>query len=597
MNILNNPYFNALRNISEILDEDQKKRSLLMWGLLMINAVFDVVGLAAIFPLIEAAMKPETIHQKGYLNTIYNFVGVEDTITFLLIMASILFLIFLIKNAMSIFIFYIQARFSFNISKRLSQKMFQYYYNQGYLFISNHDSGKKNYDILIIPYYFGISYLIETLLMSTEIVVLTIVLISLIIYNPLAVLFLVGFVVPIFGLVYLITKNKTKRIGDQRNILYPKATATLLDSMQAYNDVKLANKEQYFFDNFTEVIEKINKLDALQQGIFSKIHQRLNDIVLGLGLLVLFGFAYFFRENTEQILALLSVFAIASYRMLPAFNRIMGSTLAIKNVSYLINELKPLANYNLKEFKNIPQIAVLNEIKFENIGFSYPDNPAEVLQDVSFHIQKGETIGFIGSSGSGKTTLLHIFLRFLPETRGCVTIDGVKLDTSNNAQFQKAIGYVQQNVFIRNGTLRENIAFGLEDSEIDDIQLHKAIHDAMLAEFVAQHPDGLDMILGENGVKLSGGQRQRVGIARALYKDAQILLFDEATSALDHETEKAIVATINHLAKLDKTIVIVAHRITTLEMCDRIYELKNGMIAGTYDYNEILKKAIHPISE
>jgi ABC-type bacteriocin/lantibiotic exporter with double-glycine peptidase domain len=137
-------------------------------------------------------------------------------------------------------------------------------------------------------------------------------------------------------------------------ILYPKATATLLDSMQAYNDVKLANKEQYFFDNFTEVIEKINKLDALQQGIFSKIHQRLNDIVLGLGLLVLFGFAYFFRENTEQILALLSVFAIASYRMLPAFNRIMGSTLAIKNVSYLINELKPLANYTLKEFKNIP---------------------------------------------------------------------------------------------------------------------------------------------------------------------------------------------------------------------------------------------------
>ncbi|MFZ1560323.1 MAG: ATP-binding cassette domain-containing protein, partial [Saprospiraceae bacterium] len=390
---------------------------------------------------------------------------------------------------------------------------------------------------------------------------------------------------------------KTKGIGDQRNILYPKATATLLDSMQAYNDVKLANKEQYFFDNFTEVIEKINKLDALQQGIFSKIHQRLNDIVLGLGLLVLFGFAYFFRENTEQILALLSVFAIASYRMLPAFNRIMGSTLAIKNVSYLINELKPLANYTLKEFKNIPPIAVLNEIKFENIGFSYPDNPAEVLQDVSFHIQKGETIGFIGSSGSGKTTLLHIFLRFLPETRGCVTIDGVKLDTSNNAQFQKAIGYVQQNVFIRNGTLRENIAFGLEDSEIDDIQLHKAIHDAMLAEFVAQHPDGLDMILGENGVKLSGGQRQRVGIARALYKDAQILLFDEATSALDHETEKAIVATINHLAKLDKTIVIVAHRITTLEMCDRIYELKNGMIAGTYDYNEILKKAIHPISE
>ncbi|MBK9564366.1 MAG: ATP-binding cassette domain-containing protein [Saprospiraceae bacterium] len=275
----------------------------------------------------------------------------------------------------------------------------------------------------------------------------------------------------------------------------------------------------------------------------------------------------------------------------------MGSALAIKNVSYLITELKPLANHPLKEYADIQTLAFENEIKFKNIGFTYPDNPSEVLQDVSFQIKKGETIGFIGSSGSGKTTLLHVFLRFLHETKGSVYIDGIKLDLSNNASFQKAIGYVQQNVYIRNGTLRENIAFGLEPSEIDESNLHKAIQDAMLAEFVHQHPERLDMMLGENGVKLSGGQRQRVGIARALYKDAQILLFDEATSALDHETEKAIVTTINHLAKMDKTIVIVTHRVTTLEMCDRIYELKNGTIACTYQYNEILKKAIQPISE
>jgi ABC-type bacteriocin/lantibiotic exporter with double-glycine peptidase domain len=597
LNILNNPYFNALRNISEILDEDQKKRSLLMWGLLMINAVFDVVGLAAIYPLMNAALNPKLIYENVYLKGIYDFIGVKDTITFLFILSAILFLIFLIKNIVSILIFYIQARFSFNISKRLSQKVFQYYYDQGYLYIANQDSGKKNYDILIIPYYFGSTYLVETLIMSTEIVVLLFIFLGLLIYNPTAVIFLMVFIFPIFGLVYLLTKNKTKGIGDERNETYPKVTSTILDSMQAYNDVQLSNKQHYFFKYFTALVEKINRLDSLQIGIYSKIHQRLNDIVLGLSLLIIFGFAYFFKENAVQILSLLTVFGIAAYRVLPAVNRIMGSTLAIKNVSYLIKELKPLANYKLQEYKDVTSLKLEKEIRFDKVGFKYPENEKEVLLDVSFHIQKGETIGFIGSSGSGKTTLLHIFLRFLPETRGCVTIDGVKLDASNNAQFQKAIGYVQQNVFIRNGTLRENIAFGLENSEINDIQLHKAIHDAMLAEFVAQHPDGMDMILGENGVKLSGGQRQRVGIARALYKDAQILLFDEATSALDHETEKAIVATINHLAKLDKTIVIVAHRITTLEMCDRIYELKNGMITGTYDYNEILKKAIHPISE
>ncbi len=568
-----------------------------MWILLIINAVFDLVSLGGIAVVMDTALNPTNIQKKWYLQYISNYLGITDAVTFLLVLTVILLLVVLIKNGVSIIIFYIQARFSFNISKRLSQKMFQYYYNQGHLFISGQDSGKKNYDLLTIPYYFASNYLVETLVMSTEIVVLLFIFIGLLMYNPIAVLFLIVFIIPIFGLVYLKTKNKTKRIGDERNILHPQATTTILDSMQAYNDVQLGNKEKYFFSNFTNIIEKINHLDSLQVGIYSKIHQRLNDIVLGLGLLIIFTFAYVFKENINQILALLSVFGVVAYRVLPGINRIMGSALAIKNVSYLITELKPLANHPLKEYADIQTLAFENEIKFKNIGFTYPDNPSEVLQDVSFQIKKGETIGFIGSSGSGKTTLLHVFLRFLHETKGSVYIDGIKLDLSNNASFQKAIGYVQQNVYIRNGTLRENIAFGLEPSEIDESNLDKAIQDAMLAEFVAQHPERLNMMLGENGVKLSGGQRQRVGIARALYKDAQILLFDEATSALDHETEKAIVTTINHLAKMDKTIVIVTHRVTTLEMCDRIYELKNGTIACTYQYNEILKKAIQPISE
>jgi ABC-type bacteriocin/lantibiotic exporter with double-glycine peptidase domain len=597
MNILNNPYFNALKNIRDILDDDQKKRSTYMFGLMLINAFVDIAGLGGMAILMQVIMDTNSIKEKWYLEFLYNLTGGSDMITFLLILSISIFIFFLFKNFISLIILYIQSRFSFNISLRLSQKMFQHYYDQGYLYISDQDTGKKNYDVIIVPYYFASSYLMETLLMSTEIVVLLLIFISLIIYNPIAIVFLIIFSLPILAIIYQLTKNKTKALGEARNTVAPKAISVLIDSMNAYNDVVLTNKEQSFYENFSDQIKKLNSIDALQQGIFAKIHQRLNDIVLGLGLMVLLAYAYFFRENSSEILVLMSVFALAAYRMLPAINRIMGSALAIKNVSYVIDELKVLNKRRLKHYKTVDSLHFNEKIVFDRIGFSYPGTDVEVLKDISFHLHKGETIGFIGSSGSGKTTLLHIFLRFLPETRGCVTIDGVKLDASNNAQFQKAIGYVQQNVFIRNGSLRENIAFGLENSEINDIQLHKAINDAMLAEFVAQHPDGLDMVLGENGVKLSGGQRQRVGIARALYKDAQILLFDEATSALDHETEKAIVATINHLAKLDKTIVIVAHRITTLEMCDRIYELKNGMISGTYDYSEILKKAIHPISE
>lgn len=593
MNIFNNPYFNAIRNIRDILDYDQKRRSILMLVLLFINALFDVIGLAAIYPLIDAALRPETIQEKWYLKYLYDFFEVSDTISFLLILSVLIFLVFLIKNAVSIIIYYIQSRFSFNVSLRLSQKMFQYYYTQGYLFISDHDTGKKNYDITLIPYYFAISYLIETLLLSTEILVLLIIFVALMFYNPMAVLFLIIFIIPIFALVYQVTKKRTKALGDERNILVPKATSVLIDSLNAYNDVTLSNKEQYFFDHFSALIRKINSIDALQQGIFGKIHQRLNDIVLGLGLMILFCFAFLFRENLSQILALLSIFAIASYRMLPSVNRIMGSALSLKNVSYVITELRSLSNRPLTDYMEVEAMPFNDKVCFENVSYQYPSSSTIVLDNISFEIKKGETIGFIGSSGSGKTTLLNIFLRFLEETSGNVLVDGATLSTVNKASFQKSIGYVQQNVYIKNGTLKENIAFGEDILEINEEKMESAIKDAMLSDFVIQHNDGVNMYLGENGVKLSGGQKQRVGIARALYKDAHLLLFDEATSALDPDTEKAIVSTINHLAKLNKTIVIVAHRVTTLEMCDRIYELDRGNIKGVYNYNEVFNKLLN----
>ena len=597
MSIFNNPYINAIRNINKILDADQKRRSVAMIALLFANSIFDVMGLVAIYPLINAALDPASIQSEWYLLAAYNFFGVKDTIAFLLLLSAIVFIVFLIKNGISLFIFYIQSRFSFNISLRLSQKMFQYYYNQGYLFISDQDTGKKNYDIITVPYYFATYYLLETLIMSTELLVLFIIFIAILLFNPLAVILLAAIILPTFILVYQLTKMRTKSIGDQRNILAPKATAILIDSLNAYNDVKLSNKEAHFYQHFSSILKKINSLDALQQGVYGKIHQRLNDIVLGLGLLIIFSFAYFFRESNVQILALLSVFGLASYRILPSVNRIMGSALTLKNVSYLIKELKVIAHTGLKNYSIVKSMPFTKNICFENVSFAFPQSDKNVLENVSFELKKGETIGFIGTSGSGKTTILNIFLRFIIENSGSVIIDDVKLNDDNQSSFQKIIGYVQQDVYIKNGTLKENIAFGESEDEINHTRLMMALKDAMLDDLVNDHPEGLNLELGENGVKLSGGQKQRVGIARALYKDAQILLFDEATSALDPETEKSIVTTINHLAKLNKTIVIVAHRVTTLEMCDRIYELANGQIAGIHQYQDVLGRFINGSEE
>jgi ATP-binding cassette, subfamily B, bacterial PglK len=592
LNLLNNPYFNALKNIDRILDADQRTRSVYMFLLLCLNAFFDVLGLATIIPLMEAAMVPEKIQTTWYLKYLYDLFGINDNISFLFALSILIFIVFLTKNIISLFIYYIQSKFAFNVSLRLSNKMYQYYYQKGYLFINSKDSGKKVYDNMTIPSYFAIYYLLETLGLSTELVVMILIFLGILYYSPWALFILFIIIIPVFLVVYLIIKNRTKILGEKKNILYPKALGNLIDSLNAYSDVKLANKEQYFFDKYKESIKEINELDSVQQGVFGKIHMRLNDIVFGLGLMVIFGFAYFFRENSDKIIALLSVFGIAAYRILPSVNRIMGGFITLKNFSFLIEELAPLKNKKIESYFKVETLKFEENILFNNICYSYINESENVvLKDISFEIKKGETIGIVGTSGSGKTTLLNVILRLLKETSGSILIDGNIVDDATNSSFQKTIGYVQQNVYIKNSSLKNNIAFGEDDSEIDLSKLNKAIQDSMLSSFVYSQLDGVDVELGENGTKLSGGQKQRIGIARALYKNSEIIVFDEATSALDTETERSIVEAINGLGKLNKTIIIVAHRITTLEKCDRILRLENGRIAEILSYKDLMKKA------
>lgn len=588
----NNPYFNALRNIRALLDLDQKKRGAIMLLLLFFNAGFDVLGLATLFPLIDAAMNPENIQQVWYLNYPYKWLGIQDNLTFLFTLSFIIFIVFLVKNILSLIIYYIQAKYSFNVALRLSKKMFQYYYDQGFLYINDIDSGTKADNVIRIPYNFASVYLLQSFIFSTEIVVLLIILIGIIFFNPAAIIVLVAVIVPVFVLVYYFTKEQVKEIGTKRNLLYPKAYSTVWESMAAYVDVKLVNKEQHFFDKYGDLFKKINKLDALQQGVFGKIHQRMNDVVLGLGIMVIFGFALIFKENSDEIISILGVFGIAAYRFLPSINRMMGAMLSLKHGNYIIDKLRVIKNKKVKFFKEVPSLKIKNSLTLKNISYQYPSSKEEVLKNLSFVVKKGETIGFIGSSGSGKTTLINLLLRLLKETEGHLYVDDTLINEENETAFQKSIGYVQQNVFIKDGTLIENIAFGETPEKIDSTKINEAIIGALLSDFVDAHPDGLKMQLGESGVKLSGGQKQRVGIARALYKEAEILVFDEATSALDSNTEKAITDTINNLTHLNKTILIVAHRITTLSNCNRIYELANGKIEKIYQYEDLFQEKI-----
>lgn len=574
-----------------------------MIALLLVNAILDFTGLATIGALIVSALENSIFEGASYirpvgesnlqyffnsnLRALYDWTGAGSDVAFLMFLSVVIFIVFLIKNGIGLWIGYVQTKFSYNVALRLNKKMFKHFYDQGYLFIKDSTSGKKVYSIVDIPMRFASHYLNTLLIFGTELVILFIIFLALLFIDPKACLLLAMTIIPTFYLIYSFTKEQSKKIGLERNELSPKNYAKVFESMNAYVDIKLSNKENQILDQYLSLQKKINSVDTLFFGIYHKLNQRTNDIIFGLGIMVIFGYAYFTGLDRVSILQLLGLFAAAAYKFLPSFNRILTCLLTLKNSTFVFNELAAIKDVKLSEFEVVEPLKFERSLKVENLSFQYPQGVDPVVKDISFELLKGETVGFIGSSGSGKSTLLRLLLGLIRGDNGKIYIDDLLVDDQSIATYQKIIGYVQQEVFILNDTVKSNIAFGEE--EVDERKLWQSIKDAQLEDFITDHPKQVDLLLGENGVNLSGGQKQRIGIARALYKDAEILMFDEITSALDGETEKAVVETINHLTQLGKTVIIVAHRISTLEKCHRIYEISEGRIAGQYRYDEVIE--------
>ena len=312
-----------------------------------------------------------------------------------------------------------------------------------------------------------------------------------------------------------------------------------------------------------------------------------------LSIVVIFVYVLFISaKDASTAVVLVGAFAAAAYRLMPSMNRIVGNLMYIKRSQSTVKNLNFYADAIPGRKPEIVEedISFDTKIVFKNINYQFPDADKLVLNNINFEVQKGEKVGFVGSSGSGKTTLMNVLLRFIIEQSGAILVDGKPLTENNLRNWRKLIGYVKQDIFILDGTIKENIAFG--ETEVDERRLLRAISQASLTDLVRSLPEGVNSIVGEKGSKLSGGQRQRIGIARALYREAQILVFDEATSALDNETEAEVTDAIDKLSDTNKTIFVIAHRITTLKNCNRIYELKNGTIDNVHTYAELLERVM-----
>ena len=566
---------NNLRKIFSLLSPPRRKQALILMLYLFIGLVLEMCGLGLLIPGLTLLLKSNIGQEYPSLVPFLNFIGNPSQKE--LVIWSMVFLVvfYFMKEAFLAMVAWKQAQFSMKFSAELGEKLFRGYLHQPFIFHIQKNTAELLRNIQVEVHQFtAIIQAIISLLMESSIIIGVIAI--LIVFEPFGSLTVIVFLT-ISSLIFnRLTKKRLIYWGQQRKDNAHLLNKHILQGLGGIKDIKLAGKEQFFFGKYSK-----------QNQVFTNINIRVNTVSqiprLYLEFLAVFGLATLVMVMTMQsrshdtMLPILGVFLAAAFKMIPSVNKILASGQVIRMgvpvVEGLHTEFK-LIDVAVRLEDGVLDFSELIELK--EIVYKYPEMNYNALDNITMKIPKGSTVGLIGPSGSGKSTLVDVLLGLFDPLSGNVCSDGVPIKTNVRA-WQDKIGYVPQTIYLTDDTIRSNIAFGLSEKNIDVNEINRVIKAAHLEDFIESLPMGLETSVGERGVKLSGGQRQRVGIARALYNDPPILVLDEATSALDDETENVVMEAIKSLHGI-KTIIIVAHRLSTIEHCDWLYRLEKGQI-------------------
>jgi ABC-type multidrug transport system fused ATPase/permease subunit len=591
--LLKNIVFSTIKDINSILFPHHKKKAILMILLILFGGILDVLGLAAILPVATLIFDPSNIHKSHLVHSVYTSMGFERDTSFLYFILVCFWVVFLFKNAAAAIISYLQSKFSYSVAADISQKQFENIMNHDLQYFNDHNSTNLVRNIQIMPFNFSTYILLPSIILMSEIVVLIIILTAISLYNISVIALMAVTLTPSFFLIYKLIKSRTQFYEKERNRLNTELTKQSYQTIHGFIDVKLFNKEKYFMSLFKINQNKFRRVFTSAFAL-NLIPSKIIELTAISAVIIMFAYTLYSPSAKENISVMLPLFIAAAYRVMPSMNRMLIALGSIKGFQYVIQIIKdglqPIPNTS--DSLNEGELKFKDSIEFKNVSYQYPTGKKLSVDALNLKVLKGQKVGIIGKSGSGKTTIINILLRFLKEQEGGLYIDNKKITVTEENQWRQIIGYVKQSVFIIDGDFYENIAFGVAKQDIDKEKLNRVLKLSKLDEVVEKSPQGLNSNIGENGTKLSGGQRQRIAIARALYKDAQILVFDEATSALDTQTEKEITESIEAISKENKTMFIIAHRITTLQNCDVIYEMAEGKITGKFTYAELAKTLV-----
>ena len=566
-----------------LLSSEQKKRLIIVLILLIFGTILEMIGIAVLLPLLS-------IFSGGNNFDFIKYFFHEKNITsekLILYLVTIIVSFYLLKFLFLVFLSWRQSDFITSLSYKLTSDLFKGYLNQSYLFhIQNNTSILlRNLQAELGQFTTYVQAAVLLLLEFMTIIGIG----SVLVYNqPMAAFVAAFFLLIVVYFFNKYTKNKIVLWGKVRQEQGEKINKHFFQGLGGIKEVKFFRKENHFYNQAQQILKTSSDISTKYLTI-GQIPRYFLEFMALLGIFIIIVVMQIRGMTSKTIFPILGLYLAASFRIIPSINRVLNSLQTMKYlnpvIDVLFNEFK-LINNTTVPIESSVDTTFRKQIELNNICFSYPNSETKVIDNLSIQIQKGTTIGIIGKSGSGKSTLIDILLGLHNQTSGEILVDGVNI-ASNIRSWQQNIGYVPQNVYLIDDTIMANVAFGISPELINEDSVDKAIRSAQLSELIKTIPGGKNSIVGERGIKLSGGQKQRIGIARALYSDPDILVLDEATSALDNENEANFMETILHY-KNSKTIIIVAHRLSTLKSCDIIYEISNGEIIKTYNPNELI---------
>jgi ATP-binding cassette, subfamily B, bacterial PglK len=580
----------TIKKLWVIFNKRDKKKFLLLFFMMIIAAIFETVGIGMIVPFVGIVTNPTIIQEQAILSFVYQLFNFQSTNAFILFAVVVLLSVFFVKNIYLLIFYNLQYRVIFNQKVNLSRRLLLEYLTKPYIFHLQRNSAEllRNVNGEVGKIFTGI--LLASFQLLTEIIVVLFILTLLIITAPLATLtsgILLGGSVILF---FKIFRKKITHLGKEEQQLNREVIKWVNQGLGASKEVKVSGKESYFVNSYTKN-SQILANNSIYKNTLDQIPRIFIETLLVAVVLITMVIIVFQGTNTSTLVSTMSLFAMAAFRLMPSINRIVATLTSIRYsqpaLTAIYNDLiednnGKIGMYNeeiiqSKSVKaNSGEKSFRHSINLENVYFRYPNQEEYSIKNLSLTIPIGKSVAFVGTSGAGKTTIVDIILGLFNPEKGRIFVDGKELNELMPI-WQNKIGYIPQSIYLSDETIRKNVAFGIDDKDIDDSAVLSAIEDAQLKDFIDTLPEGLNTIVGERGVRLSGGQRQRIGIARALYHNPEIIFLDEATSALDIETEIEIMKAIDGL-KGEKTLIIIAHRLSTIENCDIVFKVDKGKL-------------------